>query len=72
MEASEIVDYAHRLVVGNPSLGQHITLIKGKIKEVEFLEKVDILISEPMGTLLLNERMIELYVMVRDMFLSPI
>jgi histone-arginine methyltransferase CARM1 len=72
VEASEIVDYARRLVAGNPSLGQHITLIKGKIKEVELPEKVDILISEPMGTLLLNERMIELYVMARDMFLSPI
>lgn len=71
VEASEMVDYARRLVAGNPSLGQHITVIKGKIEEVELPEKADILISEPMGTLLLNERMLETYVIARDRFLSP-
>jgi len=32
---------------------------------------VDILISEPMGTLLVNERMLETYLYARDQFLKP-
>ena len=34
-------------------------------------EKVDVLISEPMGTLLVNERMLETYLYARDHFLKP-
>ncbi|CAL9133530.1 unnamed protein product [Musa acuminata var. zebrina] len=71
VEASEMAEYARRLVTGNPSLGQRITVIKGKIEEVELPEKADILISEPMGTLLVNERMLETYVIARDRFLIP-
>ncbi|XP_020591017.1 probable histone-arginine methyltransferase CARM1 [Phalaenopsis equestris] len=71
VEASEMAEYASRLVAGNPSLGDRITVIKGKIEEVELPEKADILISEPMGTLLVNERMLETYVIARDRFLVP-
>ncbi|KAJ4954834.1 hypothetical protein NE237_011617 [Protea cynaroides] len=71
VEASEMVEYARRLIAGNPSLGQRITVIKGKVEEVELPEKADILISEPMGTLLINERMLESYVIARDRFLLP-
>ncbi|PKA57669.1 putative histone-arginine methyltransferase CARM1 [Apostasia shenzhenica] len=71
VEASEMAEYASRLVAGNPSLGQRITVIKGKVEEVELPEKADILISEPMGTLLVNERMLETYVIARDRFLVP-
>ncbi|KAG6531379.1 probable histone-arginine methyltransferase CARM1 [Zingiber officinale] len=70
VEASDMVEYARRLIAGNPSLGQRITVIKGKIEEVELPEKADILISEPMGTLLVNERMLETYVIARDRFLA--
>ena len=34
-------------------------------------ERVDVLISEPMGTLLVNERMLETYLHARDHFLAP-
>ena len=34
-------------------------------------KQVDVLVSEPMGTLLVNERMIESYVYARDKFLKP-
>ncbi|TKW36434.1 hypothetical protein SEVIR_2G439800v4 [Setaria viridis] len=71
VEASEMAEHAQRLISGNPSLGQRITVIKGKVEEVELPEKVDILISEPMGTLLVNERMLESYVIARDRFLAP-
>eukprot|EP00955_Chlamydomonas_euryale_P050655 354622-Chlamydomonas_euryale.AAC.8 len=33
--------------------------------------QVDVLISEPMGTLLVNERMLETYLYARDHFLAP-
>ncbi|KAJ0716013.1 putative methyltransferase [Helianthus annuus] len=71
VEASEMADYAQKLIAGNPSLGQRITVIKGKVEDVELPEKADILISEPMGTLLINERMLESYVIARDRFLVP-
>lgn len=34
-------------------------------------EKVDVLISEPIGTLLVNERMLETFIYARDHFLKP-
>ncbi|KAJ8441709.1 hypothetical protein Cgig2_019096 [Carnegiea gigantea] len=71
VEASEMADYARKLIVGNPFLAERITVIKGKVEEVELPEKADILISEPMGTLLVNERMLESYVIARDRFLVP-
>jgi histone-arginine methyltransferase CARM1 len=36
-------------------------VISGKIEEIELPEKVDMIISEPMGYMLLNERMLETY-----------
>ncbi|KAK2645951.1 hypothetical protein Ddye_021146 [Dipteronia dyeriana] len=71
VEASEMTEYARKLIAGNPLLAQRITVIKGKVEEVELPEKADILISEPMGTLLVNERMLESYVIARDRFLVP-
>ncbi|XP_038724152.1 probable histone-arginine methyltransferase 1.3 isoform X1 [Tripterygium wilfordii] len=71
VEASEMTEYARKLIEGNPSLGQRITVIKGKVEEVQLPEKADIMISEPMGTLLVNERMLESYVIARDRFLVP-
>lgn len=71
VEASEMAEYARKLIAGNPLLGQKITVVKGKVEDVELPEKADILISEPMGTLLINERMLESYVIARDRFLVP-
>ncbi|KAH1046417.1 hypothetical protein J1N35_037201 [Gossypium stocksii] len=71
VEASEMAEYACKLIAGNPALAQRITVIKGKVEEVELAEKADILISEPMGTLLVNERMLESYIIARDRFLVP-
>ncbi|GAB4851283.1 Probable histone-arginine methyltransferase 1.3 [Ancistrocladus abbreviatus] len=71
VEASEMAEYAQKLIEGNPYLSERVTVIKGKVEEVELPEKADILISEPMGTLLVNERMLESYVIARDRFLVP-
>jgi len=41
------------------------------IKDDEVDGKVDVLVSEPIGTFLFNERMIETYLCARDRFLKP-
>lgn len=46
-------------------------MVCGKVEEVSIPEKVDLLVSEPMGTLLVNERMLESYIYARDHFLKP-
>lgn len=42
-------------------LGDKVFVIAGKIEEIELPEKVDVIISEPMGYMLYNERMLETY-----------
>ena len=41
------------------------------IKDEEVHTKVDVIVSEPIGTFLFNERMIETYLCARDRFLKP-
>ncbi|KAL7019431.1 hypothetical protein ACKWTF_011121 [Chironomus riparius] len=60
VEASNMAQYAQQLVAAN-NLGDRITVIAGKIEEIDLPEKVDIIISEPMGYMLYNERMLETY-----------
>ena len=52
--------------------GHRIKVLHCKVEELDLHgEKVDILISEPMGTLLVIERMLEPYLYARDHFLKP-
>lgn len=60
VEASNMAQYAQQLVAAN-NLSDRITVIAGKIEEIELPEKVDIIVSEPMGYMLYNERMLETY-----------
>lgn len=60
VEASNMAQYAQQLVASN-NLNDRITVIAGKIEEIDLPEKVDIIISEPMGYMLYNERMLETY-----------
>ncbi|PNW72598.1 hypothetical protein CHLRE_15g635350v5 [Chlamydomonas reinhardtii] len=62
VEASGAARWAAALAAANPAVG-------GVIKVLN--KRVDVLVSEPMGTLLLNERMIESYLHARDRFLKP-
>ena len=48
-------------LVQHNNLGQQIIVIPGKVEEVEVPEQVDTIISEPMGYMLFNERMLESY-----------
>ncbi|XP_055636576.1 histone-arginine methyltransferase CARMER [Toxorhynchites rutilus septentrionalis] len=60
VEASNMAQYAQQLVQSN-NLEEKITVIAGKIEEIELPEMVDVIISEPMGYMLYNERMLETY-----------
>lgn len=60
VEASNMAQYAQQLVAAN-NMSDRITVIAGKIEEIELPEKVDIIVSEPMGYMLYNERMLETY-----------
>ncbi|XP_060522657.1 probable histone-arginine methyltransferase CARMER isoform X1 [Cylas formicarius] len=60
VEASTMAHYAQKLVDAN-NFSSCIKVIPGKIEEVELPEKVDVIISEPMGYMLYNERMLESY-----------
>jgi histone-arginine methyltransferase CARM1 len=42
-----------------------IKIIPGKIEEIQLPESVDVIVSEPMGYMLVNERMLESYVYAR-------
>ncbi|XP_046461394.1 histone-arginine methyltransferase CARMER-like isoform X2 [Daphnia pulex] len=59
VEASTMAQHAESLAKFN-SLEQ-IQVVAGKIEEIELPEKVDIIISEPMGYMLFNERMLETF-----------
>lgn len=60
VEASSMAKHAERLVADN-QLSNRIQVVPGKIEEVSLPEKVDVIISEPMGYMLFNERMLETY-----------
>jgi histone-arginine methyltransferase CARM1 len=87
VEASEMALHCERVVRSDPRLRSVIRVIKGRVESREVREaietdlrellgrgrttKVDVLISEPMGTMLFNERMIESYLLARDAYLKP-
>ena len=51
--------------------GSRVQVVAGKVEELTGLPQVDVLVSEPMGTLLVNERMLETYLYARDHYLKP-
>jgi histone-arginine methyltransferase CARM1 len=70
VDASDAAKIAEKLAHAN-GYGDRMKVIKGKIEEITLPEKVDIIISEPIGFLLVHERMLESYVVARDRFLVP-
>ncbi|KAJ2750455.1 hypothetical protein GGI19_005099 [Coemansia pectinata] len=58
----------------NAYLADRITVVGSKIEDPRLLAstpKVDVIISEPIGVLLVHERMLESFVYARDKFLRP-
>ena len=73
-EASGAAEIARALVKAN-GFEHVVEVIQGKIEDITSdkipLKSVDVIVSEPLGTFLLNERMLETYIIARDMFLKP-
>ena len=69
VEASSIAMHANKLVAAN-RVDEVIKVVSGKIEEIELPEQVDMIISEPMGYMLLNERMLETFLHAKK-FLRP-
>lgn len=59
-----------QVLVKSNNLTERIVVIPGKVEEVSLPEQVDIIISEPMGYMLFNERMLESYLHAKK-YLRP-
>ena len=78
IDASDSVMIAKKLATANGYDEDKIIIVKGKVEEITLpgLDElnngyVDIIVSEPIGFLLVHERMLESYVAARDRFLNP-
>lgn len=70
IDNADIVHYAREIVKVN-GFSDRITIIKGKVEEIELpVEKVDIIISEWMGYFLLYESMMDTVLFARDKWLN--
>eukprot|EP01114_Cavostelium_apophysatum_P012270 TRINITY_DN2723_c0_g1_i2.p1 TRINITY_DN2723_c0_g1~~TRINITY_DN2723_c0_g1_i2.p1 ORF type:complete len:505 (-),score=105.55 TRINITY_DN2723_c0_g1_i2:734-2248(-) len=69
VEASNLTEWTE-LVIASNGLSDKIKLIKGRIEEIHLPEKVDIIISEWMGTFLIFESMLESLLYARDHMLK--
>ncbi|RHY83628.1 hypothetical protein DYB26_000079 [Aphanomyces astaci] len=70
VELSAMAECARKLMNHN-GMANKVVVIKGKMEDVELPEKVDIVISEPMGFFLVHERMLETYVLGRSKWMKP-
>ncbi len=71
VDMSSIIEKAREIVAVN-GLSDRITLLQGKMEEVELpFPKVDIIISEWMGYFLLYESMLDTVLYARDRYLVP-
>jgi len=73
VEASSMGEVIRALADANDFNGSKIEVVNKPLETIktEVTEKVDVLVSEPIGTFLFNERMIETYLCARDRFLKP-
>ena len=68
---SGIVEQA-RTIVSQNGLADKVTIIRGKIEEIQLpVEKVDVIISEWMGYCLFYESMLDTVLYARDKWLAP-
>ncbi|KAI5449702.1 Nuclear SAM-dependent mono-and asymmetric methyltransferase [Naganishia albida] len=71
IDMSNILGEAEKIIEAN-GFKDKIVLIKGKLEEVTLpVEKVDIIISEWMGYMLLFESMLDTVLLARDKYLAP-
>eukprot|EP00826_Nyctotherus_ovalis_P038932 TRINITY_DN3694_c0_g1_i10.p1 TRINITY_DN3694_c0_g1~~TRINITY_DN3694_c0_g1_i10.p1 ORF type:complete len:336 (-),score=95.08 TRINITY_DN3694_c0_g1_i10:136-1143(-) len=73
VEASSAARSAKILIESN-GLSHIIQIMEVCVEDIndkELEKSVDVIVSEPLGTILFNERMLESYVIARDKFLKP-
>merc|ERR1711992_278983 len=71
VDMSGIVEQA-RTIVSTNGLADKVTIIRGKIEEIQLpVEKVDVIISEWMGYCLFYESMLDTVLYARDKWLAP-
>ncbi|XP_042220881.1 protein arginine N-methyltransferase 6-like [Homarus americanus] len=70
IDASKIALHAKQLIEAN-GYKDVITVLQGKAEEVDLPEKVDIIVSEWMGYMMLYETMLPSVLYVRDKWLKP-
>ncbi|KAG0502133.1 hypothetical protein HPP92_002205 [Vanilla planifolia] len=70
VEASEIAVQANEVVKAN-NLSEKVIVLHEKIENVTIEEKVDVIISEWMGYMLLYESMLSSVILARDRWLKP-
>jgi len=73
VEASSMAEVVRLLADTNNFPGTTFEVVNKPLELIqdEVKGKVDVLVSEPIGTFLFNERMIESYICARDRFLKP-
>lgn len=69
-QVQEAFSHLLQVLVKSNNLTDRIVVIPGKVEEVSLPEQVDIIISEPMGYMLFNERMLESYLHAKK-YLKP-
>ena len=70
VEATSMARHARTLVASN-GLSDIVEVIQGKVEDMVLPEKVDIIVSEWMGYLLVRESMLDSVIAARDKFLKP-
>ena len=70
VEISNMADRAVEIVRAN-GYEDVVKVIKGRIEEIDLPEKADLIISEPMGFMLLHERMLEVFALAREKWGKP-
>ncbi|WVR03796.1 hypothetical protein IAU60_000791 [Kwoniella sp. DSM 27419] len=83
LEASSMADKVKILLkaantgLNNPHLRNKVRVVRGMVEDEAVQQdvlksgKVDTIISEPIGVMLLHERMVESFILARDLFLKP-
>uniref|UniRef100_A0A0E0DK56 Protein arginine N-methyltransferase domain-containing protein n=1 Tax=Oryza meridionalis TaxID=40149 RepID=A0A0E0DK56_9ORYZ len=70
VEASEMATQAREIVKAN-NLDDKVVVVHGRVEDVEVEDKVDVIISEWMGYMLLYESMLPSVLFARDKWLKP-
>ncbi|XP_030265331.1 histone-arginine methyltransferase CARM1-like isoform X2 [Sparus aurata] len=69
VESSPLAKFTQILVQSN-SLSEQIRVLEGEVEEVSLPEMVDVIVSEPMGYMLLSDRLMERFLQARK-WLKP-